>query len=226
MNKYKLRIAALTFTILGATSATAAGDWQTDLHARDINKDGIVDAYYDSRQNITWLADANPAAGSIFDDGVPGSAHNSTTDGILELHNAVAWLNQLNVYGVTGWRFPDSGFRLNEDQPRNPEVFILYTETLGNANGRDISIPPNTGPFRNVATGTDVRYFMEANTNQGYAWYFLWTPGGAYGSFGDTAHAWAVHDGDIAAVPEIGTASMMAAGLALIGTALRQRRRA
>ena len=35
-------------------------------------------AYYDTDANLTWLADANAGAGSVFDDG------SSTTDGAID----------------------------------------------------------------------------------------------------------------------------------------------
>jgi len=57
-------------------------------------------AYYDDVLNITWLTDANAAAGSAFDDGA------SSTDGAMTWDNAVAWASSLEIAGVRGWRLP------------------------------------------------------------------------------------------------------------------------
>ena len=74
------------------------GTWETTLQARDVNGDGIVEAYYDTAVNITWLANANAGAGSTFDNGL------NPTDGRMTWVNANAWAAALNVQGVTGWR--------------------------------------------------------------------------------------------------------------------------
>ena len=83
MNSLNTRIktsfcaAALAVVCLPAQSAAIPGwgTWETTLQARDINGDGVVDAYYDTTLNITWLANMNAGAGSAFDNGL------SPTDG-------------------------------------------------------------------------------------------------------------------------------------------------
>jgi hypothetical protein len=46
-----------------ANSAPIAGvgTWESTLSARDLDGDGRTDAFFDSRLNTTWLADANIA---------------------------------------------------------------------------------------------------------------------------------------------------------------------
>ena len=56
--------AALLAALICAGTAQAVpvsgqGTWETTLQARDINGDMIVDAYYDSTLNLTWLANWN-----------------------------------------------------------------------------------------------------------------------------------------------------------------------
>jgi hypothetical protein len=61
---------------------------------------------YDTTQNITWLQNANPAAGSIYDNGW------SPNDGRMSFEGAKAWAASYNYFdplnGVTysDWRLP------------------------------------------------------------------------------------------------------------------------
>ena len=69
------RTAAVVSLLVAASTATFAvavpgrGTWETTLFARDINGDGVVDAYYDAVNNNTWLANAKAIKGTSFDDG-------------------------------------------------------------------------------------------------------------------------------------------------------------
>lgn len=121
--------------LMGAAAAHAAGNWETTLQARDINGDGTVDAYYDTTQDITWLAVINAAAGSPADiirtnDTTPYQDNGGTrnygvpipretlgagglphvvydyADGVMTWDKSKAWAESLNVHGVTGWRLP------------------------------------------------------------------------------------------------------------------------
>ncbi|MBA4108863.1 MAG: hypothetical protein C0487_04625 [Leptothrix sp. (in: Bacteria)] len=121
--------------LMGAAAAHAAGDWETTLQARDINGDGTVDAYYDTTQDITWLAVINAAAGSSADiirtgDTIPYQDNGGTrnygvaipretmgvgglpylvydyADGVMTWDKSKAWAESLDVHGVTGWRLP------------------------------------------------------------------------------------------------------------------------
>ncbi|RZL10284.1 MAG: PEP-CTERM sorting domain-containing protein [Rubrivivax sp.] len=123
--------------VMGAGAAHAAGNWETTLQARDINGDGTVDAYYDTTQNITWLAVINAAAGSAADiirtnDTSPYQVRGDGTrnygvaipretlgagglpyvvydyaGGVMTWDKSEAWADSLDVFGVTGWRLPD-----------------------------------------------------------------------------------------------------------------------
>jgi len=73
--------------LLGRLAATEGG---TDYQA-----------YYDDETKLTWLADANAAVGSIYDTYNPGT-------GMMNWHNANAWVADLSINGVTGWRLPDT----------------------------------------------------------------------------------------------------------------------
>ena len=94
---------AMVFCAINAAQAapvSGQGTWETTLQARDINGDGVVDAFYDTALNVTWLADANAAAGTIYDSSVFSTA----TDGQMTWLDAKAWAANLSVYGLTGWR--------------------------------------------------------------------------------------------------------------------------
>ena len=93
---------AATFALAAPRAHAGAvigqGTWQSTLQARDINGDGITDAFYDITLNISWLADGNAGAGSGYDATYGGGA--------MTWSEANAWAANLNVFGVTGWRLP------------------------------------------------------------------------------------------------------------------------
>ena len=72
-----------------AAPVAGQGNWETTLQARDINRDGTVDAYFDTGLNITWLADWN-------------------ANGPMSWFDAMVWAAALNVHSVTGWRLPST----------------------------------------------------------------------------------------------------------------------
>ena len=113
-------------------------------HAELINRGGGM--IYSTDMNVTWLQNANAAAGSIYDDGI------STTDGKMSWDNAVAWAGNLVYGGYDDWRIasfdPD-----NPDARTNPtllhEMGYLSYDELGNPGnaGNDLQ---NTWPFINL----------------------------------------------------------------------------
>ena len=207
------RMVKKTLTSLLAAAALAVSvAAHGALLPRDINGDGIVDAYYDTAQNITWLADWN-ASGQL-----------------LTWDQAVAWAASLNINGVTGWRLPgitdtgnpgcdfsvaggtDCGYNVDT---RTSDLGRLWYVTLGNlafcARGEpncDLQGPgqpgwglTNTGPFRNMQgasywTGTE----YAADTSE--AWSFATDDGGQDSDAKTNSfHAVAVHAGDVAPAP-------------------------
>jgi hypothetical protein len=226
MNRHFTSRLAAGATILLAMAAAQAqpiagrGTWETTLHARDINGDSVVDAYFDSVQNITWLANANAGAGSVFDDGYAAG------DGRMTWSSANAWAQGLDVHGVTGWRLPQ--FVVGRSQS---EISRMYFDTLGNAPYPPTSAtdpPPgwaNTALFSNLGS-----------------WYWLSDAGSVPGRHQvwavdhiSTYHSlepdssnyrgWAVHDGNVtAAVPEPETYALMLLGLAAVWVAGRRRK--
>lgn len=239
--KTRWALAAAIASMLSAAQAAGVpgqGTWESVLQARDLNADGVVDAYYDSSRGLSWLADADPI-------------------GANDWQTTQSWVAALNVHGVGGWRLPtlqaavggvldcpdysydgsgDCGYNVD---PARSELAHMFQVVLGNTPEVDTSGQPvptgwgltNTGPFAKLRAGdypTAETWIW--NSPQGpelYVWLFQTHYGYQdRGVAGDpTHHAWAVHDGDVAlAVPEPGTWALWLAGLALVGRLGRRRR--
>jgi len=213
------------------------GTWESTLQARDINGDSIVDAYYDTVQDITWLADVSYG----------GSA--------MTWSAANAWAAALDVHGITGWRLPsitdlgspgcnyaysgtDCGYNLNT---ASGELAHLYYETLDNtpfcsATGTcpqpGYGVNLNTANFYTSRPFTSQVYslaFWSGTENAQYgnqAWYFSFNAGSNGSQLKTQAFdAWAVHSGDVGAstVPVPAAAWLFGSGLlGLIGVARRK----
>lgn len=81
-----------------AVGITGQGTWEVSLQARDLDGNmATIEAYYDTALGITWLADANAAAGTAFDGG------GSPTDGRMTWSNANAWAASLSLGGFAEW---------------------------------------------------------------------------------------------------------------------------
>jgi hypothetical protein len=229
--------------MLAASSAATAvavsgqGTWETTLQARDINGDGKTDAYYDSSSNLTWLADANAVVTTGYTYPVPPGApldwfQNSaglTDDAVY------GWLQHLNSTGVTGWRLPsvqvtqvcDNSPHMNcwgEPVAGTSELEGLIKQTLGNTAGT----LNNSGSFSNILNDT---YWTSATVYAGPGkdtgvvffnpvaqTYFTAVLAGS-----PHAQVWAVHTGDVQAVPEPATTGLMLLGGVMAVTVARRR---
>lgn len=197
-------------------------------------------AYYDDVLDITWLADANAGAGTIYDDGIPA-------DGLMTWGSAQAWiasLNASNYLGVNNWRLPsiiDTGtpgcnFAYSgTDCGANPdlstsEMAHLFYSTLDNlAFCSTGGICPqagwgltNTGPFSNLQAG---RYWSGTTyaPDISRAWDFSFESGSqGWPSKSYHDYAWAVSSGDIAAVPVPGAVWLFGGAIAALGLARRR----
>ncbi|HSI57788.1 MAG TPA: DUF1566 domain-containing protein [Ideonella sp.] len=201
------RLAWAAFTVF--TFSTAAhtdpvagqGTWETTLSPRDLDGDGVADAYYDSATRSTWLADANP------------------TDGPMSWDDAKAWARQYKVNGIKGWRLPrlrefgnpgcdfgffdtDCGFNVRTTQS---ELAYMYYVTLGNKSYYDTAGNPgqpgwgltNTGPFSKLQAA----WYWSNNEYKPFpdrAWEFDNSVGGqSWPEKQNLFYVWLVRTGDV-----------------------------
>jgi len=209
-----LSISTANAALVGRLAATEGG---TDYQA-----------YYDTEADLTWLADANYAG--VY----------------MGWNAAMAWAEDLDVAGVTGWRLPETS-RFDPDCDyhqtsfnTNPnctgEMGNLYYNVLGNTAGTIT----NTGPFENLTQYNNDgshRYlymYTSEEVQDGSALPELWYPEAiafyitsglqSAESKGGAPRTWAVHSGDVSAVPIPPAVWLFGSGLiGLIGFSRRKK---
>ena len=134
-----MRMRGVIAAAVGCTLLIFAIPVQAALHGRNLDSDpATFEAYYDDVLDITWLADANFARTSGHD-----------ADGMMDWPTATAWVENLDYFGIMGWRLPaltplngssynhtfsnngttDVGFGI---RGTHSELAHLYYVTLGN----------------------------------------------------------------------------------------------
>jgi len=198
---------ALSFNSLTvhAVAVSGQGTWESTLQGRDMDGNlSTFEAYYDTVQDITWLADANYAQTSGFH--ASGRMTWWTT--------YYSWIAGLNINGITGWRFPSTlqpdsscewqgGFGSSGMNCTGSEMGHMYYNVLGNTAGSKT----NTGPFSNLQSSG---YWSHQHTYGRSSWTFNFGIG--YQTIRDntelfppivTQYAWAVHSGDVGVPVEV-----------------------
>ena len=239
MNTRKTRMVALVL------AAGLSGAAQAALHDRG---GGLI---YDDVLNVTWLQDANYAKTSGYDaDGLMAWGEAKTWASNLLFHDSVRavvyddWrLARNSPEGDPfhyGWWSASQPTGSNLLGPHS-ELSHMYYENLGLigydttygawrndfgifGNGSNVG-QNNVGLILNLQSG---EYLSDAepqpytdnrpwtfNTNNGDHYLRLWY---------DPYYAWAVRDGDVAAIPEPETYAMMLVGLMIVGAEVRRRR--
>jgi len=201
-----------------ALCATFILTLSTTAHAALVDKGGGL--IYDTDLDLTWLANANAAAGSAFDDGT------NTGDGGMSWASAVAWADSLTVGGGTNWRLPTTADPdatcSDTDDPTGSSCtgsemgHLFYVELGGDPNTTILTSgdPTLLALFSNIQANT----YWSGTTEDGfpdYAWTFTFSLGAQSDAFKTTnfLQAWAVHDGDVSAIPAPGAFWLLGTGL-------------
>lgn len=193
---------------------------------------------YDSDRNITWLANANAGAGSAFDDGFLDS------DGAMTWQSAVNWAAALSYYDNvrdvtwTDWRLatttqPDASCSQQEGggsfsagaNCTGSELGHLFYEELGGTAMSSVlsSSDGDLALFTNIQADG---YWSQQSYDTTFAWVFNLGYGLQAADQKTLGYfAWAVRDGDVAAVPAPATVPLLATALLLAAGRARRRRR-
>jgi hypothetical protein len=185
-------LCAVVFAVISMSSNAA-------LVGRDLDGDPTTaEAYYDTVANLTWLANANAGVGSAYDTTYPGT-------GLMTWTDANAWAASLDIDGTPGpdgWRLPASDTCVSYNCTGS-EMGNLFYNVLGGVAVTPIATTHNSNYdlFSNVQSS----YYWSSTEyapNTNFAWYFD-TSLGNQNSYNKIygLYAWAVHDGDVGAVP-------------------------
>ena len=211
-NKHAFSVCA-AFIVAGLSYSNGA---DASLLARDLDGNAsTTEAYFDADSNISWLADANAGAGSIYDNGlaiIPGSY----TDGLMTWENANAWATSLNINGISGWRLPSTLFSDSSCDTlqggglsttlstgyycSGSEMGHLFYTELGGSAGNTIlgSSDPNLPKFKNIISSGYWSTTQYPSFNGLEYFIFDFNDGSTSSSPAITEkYAWAVHPGDV-----------------------------
>lgn len=177
---------------------------QATLENRDLNGDGVVDAFYDTDLDLTWLRNAN-------------------VNGLMDWATAVAWADGFSFAGHDDWRLPTSS-TCEWYNCAGSEMGHLWYVELANVAGGPMT---HSGSFHNLASaGYWSGTVYEPQAAPPWAWYFDTGIGFQDAFFQSTPwYAMAVRAGDVPAVPESATYALLLAGLTGLLVARQQRLR-
>jgi hypothetical protein len=149
--------------VLAAAATAIALPANAALQARDLDKNGVIDAYYDTALNVTWLANANLMASNSFglsyginygkdaylDRSVIYNNGTSTWGGAEKWISA---MNASNYFGFSDWRLPTVA-------PINGNAFIYNGTSYNGRNdvGYNISAP---GTLYAGSKGSEMAYLF------------------------------------------------------------------
>ena len=225
-----------------ATSVSGQGTWETTLKSRDLDGNpATVEAYYDTTLDITWLAQTSSGIGSLDQASAIAWAAGLDINGIKGWRlpantpvNGSTYVLSLSNDGSTDWGYAatttdgtDGGWRDASGKPVSEMGHMFYV-TLGNRGMCDPAVPfpacsiqpgsglTNTGPFSFSDLTTHIFWSSVATdpmTGLGFSF-----NDGERALANPTLNiweAWAVHDGDVSAVPAPATLWLFSSGLAL-----------
>lgn len=202
--KQTILVLGLALLVLGSVSGAGAALWNRGS--------GMI---YDDVLGVTWLQNVNYARTSGYD-----------SDGLMTQAQASAWAAGLVYAGFDDWRLPtvrplngttfnfawsyngstDSGYNI---MGTHSELMYMYYVNLRNTSNYDQYGNPiggnwglqNKGPFSNLVSG--IYWIDAAIVYPGNTLLAINFVGGSQTgmSAGTGGYAWAVRDGDVAAVP-------------------------
>lgn len=213
-----IRPPLITSALLAASLFSGAA--HAALEGRDLNGSaGSFEAYYDTDLNITWLANADVNGLMTWDAATTWAANLSFTDGI---HTYADWRlpttlqpdvtcavqsgGESSGYGCTGSEMGHLFYIEFGGHVDDSRFHSFYGSEYWSETERVSEIGPRAWTFA-----------FYANSGGGYQ---------AHYGEGGVFHALAVSNGDIAAVPEVDTWTMMLAGLGGVVLMARRRRKA
>lgn len=188
MKKLLIFFLPLTFAVSISSPAHSA------LQGRDLDGNASsIEAVYDDVRKITWLADANYAMTS-----------GKSKDGRMNWDTAVAWANNLDVFGHRNWRLPKAAPACGDNALNctTSELGFLYYLNLGGKAAGNLPDTHNANYnlFKNLKkrTGSIGRYFTgDSVPNTPNVWAFEMQTGYQVIIGSGSNYAWPVHDGDI-----------------------------
>ena len=223
-----------------------SGTTQAALHDRG---SGLI---YDDVLNATWLQDANYAMTSGYDhDGIMTWEESMVWVAQLEYGGYANWrLPTTSPVNGTSFNYDfvfdgssDRGYNISASGTTHAgsigsEMAYMYYNNLQGMGdytiygdyvgctslGTDMCLVNGTGPFINI--GSHYWSGSEYLPDSSNAWQFAFIQGGQnYDTKAESGrYAWAVRDGDVAAIPEAETYAMFLVGLGLVSAATRWRR--
>lgn len=196
---------------------------------------------YDSDGRMSWFEATAWTANLSYYDSVRDVTWNDWRLPVVKPVNGVSFNYDYSFNGSTDYGYNISAPLTPYAGSTASEMANLWYSTLGNIGRVNISgnlnpasgglfrawDTPNYGPFLNVYPSsylTDSVYGLDAN----YTWIFRIedTAQISNSKYNIDLYAWAVRDGDVAAVaiPEASTYAMFLAGLGLVGFMVRRRK--